>query len=568
MEYAFGDTGRYFITLTSIKGDARDKDTREVNIESRPPNVQFTSEIFSSEMPNVYVFDASNSFDPDYPDNQKLRFEWFVNDSPVQLTETNSRNSRGKYTFPEKGTYRVSLRVTDDEGKSKDLKKEIKITNILSVKLDMRPAVVKRGDKVLLSVTAPRATTYEWKVGSNDPVRTENNRFVTSFPASGTFPISVTVTDVDGDVNTATGKLYVQENDQPFAIIDIKSDSSLSIAQKSICSGQEALTVDRASSVSFSSDRSVNKDGKNNDLTYFWRIGLNKISTQKNVSYTFDELGCEEIILTVSDKISGASYTARTWVKVMNLPPIFNDIQVTVENLDMDPMNINLKILGAKDLDGLIRSYTWYYYTDKDDQPQGFRITRVPEASFVLPKITGRYYFAVLMEDSNGFKINTKETSDVLYSTPDLYVNTNLSTPIIENFQANTEEVKFGDVTRLSLSVRTPVATDVTDKSEYRWDIDGDGFYDIKTNTPFYEFKYVYPGEYHPKVKVTHKGISATKTLTIVVKNALIPKANIQMIGNKVVAYNISSGIFQSANWYLDDKKISENKDYLISEIE
>lgn len=87
----------------------------EITIESRPPNVQFTSEMVSSELPNVYTFDGSNSFDPDYPDNQKLRFEWFVNDIPVQLTETNERNSRGKYMFPEKGTYRVVLRVTDEE---------------------------------------------------------------------------------------------------------------------------------------------------------------------------------------------------------------------------------------------------------------------------------------------------------------------------------------------------------------------------------------------------------------------------------------------------------------------
>lgn len=122
-------------------------------------------------------------------------------------------------------------------------------------------------------------------------------------------------------------------------------------------------------------------------------------------------------------------------------------------------------------------------------------------------------------------------------------------------------------MTHLSLEVRTPVSSDVSAQSEYRWDIDGDGFYDVKTTTPFYDFKYVYPGEYNPKVKVTHKGMSATKSITIEVKNSLIPKATIQMLGNKIVAYNTSTGVFQSANWYLDDKKISENKDYLISEI-
>lgn len=539
-----------------------------MNIESRPPNVQFTSEMVSTETPNVYAFDGTSSFDPDYPDNQKLRFEWLINDAPIQLSETNERNSRGKYTFPEKGTYRVVLRVTDEEGKSKDYKRDIKITSTLSVRLVTKPEVAKRGGKVMLSVTAPRATIYEWKIGTSDPVRTENNRFITSLPTSGTFPVTVTVTDVDGDTNSATGKLYITEDDQPFSVIDIKSDSSLIVSQKSVCSGQEAITVDRANSVTFSSDRSVNKDGKNNDLTYFWKIGLNKTSTQKNVSYTFDELGCEEISLTVSDKISGASHTTKTWVKVENLPPVFNDIQVNVENLDIDPMHIDLKIIGAKDPDGLIRSYTWYYYTDRDDQPQGFRITRVPEATFILPKITGRYYFSVIMEDSNGLKMNTREASDVTFSTPDLYVNTNLSTPIIENFKADATEVKFGDITRLSLDVRTPVSSDVSGQSEYRWDIDGDGFYDVKTTTPSYEFKYIYPGEYNPKVKVTHKGISSTKSLSLVVKNALVPKATLQMMGNKIVAYNTSSGIFQSANWYLDGKKISENKDYLISEIQ
>jgi PKD repeat protein len=265
---------------------------------------------------------------------------------------------------------------------------------------------------------------------------------MTSFALSGVVPITVTVTDVDGNTNTAAGKIYVTEDRQPFSIIDIKSDSSV-FSQKSICSGQEALTFDRANSVSLSADKSVNTDGRTDDMTYFWKIGLNKTSTQKNVSYTFDELGCEEIILTVSDKITGASHTSRVWVKVINLTPIFNDISVDVENLDIDPMKINLKVVGAKDPDGLIRSYTWYYYTDKDDQAQGFRITRTPEATFVLPKITGRYYFAVMMEDSNGAKVNTKEVSEVLFSTPELYVNTNLSTPIIENFKADNSEVKF-----------------------------------------------------------------------------------------------------------------------------
>jgi len=53
-----------------------------------------------------------------------------------------------------------------------------------------------------------------------------------------------------------------------------------------------------------------------------------------------------------------------------------------------------------------------------------------------------------------------------------------------------------------------------------------------------------------------------------VVKNRLVPKATLQIIGNKIVAYNISSGVFQTVNWYLDNKKISENRDYLVFDTE
>lgn len=98
----------------------------------------------SKATPNTYLFDGTNSFDPDYPDNQDIRFEWFVNDAAMQLSETNSQNSRGKYTFPEKGTYRITLRVTDEDGKTQDAKKDITITNILSLILNLRPEIVKR----------------------------------------------------------------------------------------------------------------------------------------------------------------------------------------------------------------------------------------------------------------------------------------------------------------------------------------------------------------------------------------------------------------------------------------
>lgn len=94
IEYTFREVGRYSIGLTSTKGDARDKETIEINIESRPPVVRFSADQLSPETPNIYVFDGTSTYDPDYPDDQTLKYQWFVNDKPAQLTSTNSNNSR------------------------------------------------------------------------------------------------------------------------------------------------------------------------------------------------------------------------------------------------------------------------------------------------------------------------------------------------------------------------------------------------------------------------------------------------------------------------------------------
>jgi subtilisin family serine protease len=86
----------------------------------RPPSASGRTPLgyWQDDVLDPIIFQA---VDPDYPDNQRLRFEWFVNDAPMQLIETNEQNSRGKYIFPGKATYRVTLRVTDADGKSQDM---------------------------------------------------------------------------------------------------------------------------------------------------------------------------------------------------------------------------------------------------------------------------------------------------------------------------------------------------------------------------------------------------------------------------------------------------------------
>lgn len=153
------------------------------------------------------------------------------------------------------------------------------------------------------------------------------------------------MTDGAGNTNSLQRKIYVTDGDAPYAVIHMTTESLFTEVQPLACNGQDALIVDRVTPVSLVGDKSVNVGGKNDDLTYFWKVGLNSSSTKRNFSHTFDELGCEKISLTVNDRKTGSSHTTEEWVKVINIPPRFSDISVKVENIDQDPMRIDLQML-------------------------------------------------------------------------------------------------------------------------------------------------------------------------------------------------------------------------------
>jgi hypothetical protein len=73
---------------------------------------------------------------------------------------------------------------------------------------------------------------------------------------------------------------------------------------------------------------------------------------------------------------------------VRNLKPTLSSLDVQVVDGAADPVVVKISAQGAKDPDGVIQSYLWYYYTDIDPEPQDFRATKQANTTFVLPKVT------------------------------------------------------------------------------------------------------------------------------------------------------------------------------------
>lgn len=102
--------------------------------------------------------------------------------------------------------------------------------------------------------------------------------------------------------------------------------------------------------------------------------------------------------------------------------------------------------------------------------------------------------------------------------------------------------VNVGEKVRFSAEVKTIIpGVNITNKSEYAWDFDGDGRIDEKSSLPTIEHTYKRSGEFNMKLRVTNNGVSNSKYQTIHVKNKLQANAYLYRLpDNRIYIMNAS----------------------------
>ena len=558
--YRFPRMGRYIVRLKTTTANGReDTDTVTVVINSKEPVANFSVRNVSSETPNTFIIDATTSYDPDSKESSKLGFAWNIDGERVELKEASRNGALGKYSFDTLGTHKITLEVTNEQGKMTSNTTDLNITSLLAVKLVASPRITAVGNPMNFVAESKEATIFEWNFGDSKTDTTQTSRVSHTYMKSGNYDVTLTVRGGSnaGGSNTITRKVYVADANAPYSVSTAKIGSDEIFATPDACDGKEALVVNRTKTIAFSAENSINVDGTNSGLGYTWKYN-GKNSTQRDFSYKFDELGCFPVNLTIRSQKTGQIHSSQVYVKVENILPTFSNLSVVPDATNKDPVVVTVTANNAVDEDGAIVSYLWYYYTDSDPEPQDFRITRTNKTSFVLPRINGKYYFAVTMEDSNGDKINSDEAHSDRASLT--LATDNINTPLI-TIKSSSTNISVGDKVDFKANVKNIIQTDITDKAEYKWDYDGDGFYDETTTTANASHVYDKPGSYNMKVKATYKGISNTKYQIINVQNNLKPNFEYIAIGKKFVFINTSAGAATSVKWKLSNGFVSTAKD-------
>lgn len=524
--HTFDRPGKYDVELlVTDSSGAQDKSVRVLNVFSRKPVASFDFETPEPNHPNTLEFRATDSYDPDLGD--QITYSWdFNGDGQFEIVD--SKEMISSYTYNKVGEYKVNLQVTDTFGQRSQIEKSVKIESVLAGDIVIENKAAQVGEDITFKSESPNAVAYLWEFGDGATMSTEEKSVTHKYEKKGKFNVTLNFFDRDDNANTDTSFVLIGEGESPIAVADVLVDGRNQIIVDDLCGEKvSGYMVTRSDNLSLSARNSINRDGSSRLLTYDWKFSNGTHSDKRDFTHRFDEINrlgeCSSVSLVVRDDISGqVSDEDVLNFKVVNQLPNVIDFVVESEISKelITPTKIRLKVVGAKDEDGQIKKYKWWYYREGFETEQlGVHSTTASETEMVItaqgePGVKNRYYFAVEITDNdNGIFDSTERFGEVSYL--DVTNGPNIS-PVAE-FTVDKTTVAVGDsITFISQSYDPQ--GDVIPNSGFQWDFDGDGSFDDTTSGPQVSRQFNTPGEYEVRLKVTNRGLSATARRTIFVE--------------------------------------------------
>lgn len=552
--YSFTEKWIYNIMLyvTEPSWDV-DIDTKIIYINSRAPVAEFKYSIPDNHRPNTVFLDGSSSYDPDYSDDWKLEFSWIIDWNRVNLDKPNFNWSNWYYTFNSIWEHSVVLEVTDPEWIVNQKTSKVDIKSVLSVDFNVFPRVSQRDKTIRFIADSPEARFYEWDFWNWIKEWWNKSTITHVFKKSWVYNVRLKVIDSNDNENTLSRNVYIWDTDSPYAFISLNDPKWNEVwFDPNACSWKWAYIVNRVDNFKFSWEESLDITWQNSWLSYSWRLGRSIYSTQW-FTKKFDELWCEELKLVVKSEKNWKEDSQTINIKVENLEPTLSWLDVRVKDQDSDPVIVDISALWAEDKDWVIQSYLWYYYTDVDPEPQDFRATKTNSTSFVLPKITGNYYFVVVMKDNNEQRSISEEITGSKYFITLTWDNVN--TPLLDLVVDNSSVWIWDEVT-FSANAENILWQNLNKNVKFSWDFDWDWFYDKETSSNIATYNYDKSWEKRAKVKVSNKWFSNTKTVTVNVSNILKPDFEYYSYWNNFIFFDTSLWEWAEYEWDMWDWNI------------
>jgi len=442
---------------------------------NQPPIGDYT---FSPAVPAVgewIQFDASSSTDAD---GAITSYAWNFGDGST---------GSGPYIwhrFSAAGTYTVTLTVTDDDGATATHAETLSlgsVNNAPTALFTYSPAHPLVNEWVNFDAGASVdvdgtivSTLWTFGDGTSDSGSAVWHRYA----ASGTYNVTVTVTDDDGATSTMTQTVQIGPTNASPTASFTHSPTSPAVG----------------SWVNFDASGSVDSDGS--IVSYTWTFGDGSSDNGSAVWHRFTQTGTFLVRLTVTDDDGAAATTTRS-------------IQVTTTNVapsaafSYSPTApsigawVRFDGTGSADPDGVISAYAWTF-SDGTSPVTGSSTVYHQFSS------SGSYLVTLTVTDNQGATNATSQT--VVVGTP-------TQPPIAAFTYSPTSPVVGQTITLNAQGSYDPDGAIVS----YRWDLNGDGVVDATTVSPF--------------GTVTYQNVGvATVTLTVVDDDGLTGNTSLPIV--------------------------------------
>ncbi|WP_256714362.1 PKD domain-containing protein [Microbacterium sp. RU33B] len=322
--YAAG--GTYSVSLTVADDDGA-TGTSTATIAVEPANAPPVAVIGSVATYLTVAFSSAGSVDID---GTIESYSWNFGDGAT------STESSPTHAYSSAGTYDVTLSVTDDDGEE-----GVVTASVTVAPANVGPTAVIGSVATGLSVTFTAAdstdsdgsiVSYQWVFGDGETSTDAGPTHV--YAASGSYTVSLTVTDDDGATHTASTVVTVAAaNNAPTALFE---------------SSMSGLTATFDAAGSTDSDGSIS--------SYGWSFGDGGTSELIAPVHTYASAGSYEVTLTVTDDDGAVATVVKT---ITVAAP--NNGPTAVIGSSVIGLQVAFSSAGSADADGSIIGYSWSF---------------------------------------------------------------------------------------------------------------------------------------------------------------------------------------------------------------
>jgi PKD repeat protein len=298
VSHTYADDATYTVTVTVTDGDGgSDSQTETVVVGNAAPVITSTS-IPSSGIEGSAVALSAVGIDVAA---DPLTWSWSFGDS------TTGSGASVSHTWVDDGPYTVTVTVTDGDGGTDTETGTITIANAAPVITSSSFGSGDEGDTVAFSVAFTDVGvldthTLAWDFGDSSTGTGSSPTHV--YTDDGNYTVTVTVTDDDGGVDTATGTTVI-------------GNAAPVITASTIPSGDEGETL------SFS--LSWTDAGSSDTHTVAWDFGDSSIGSGASITHVYTDDGSYPVAVTVTDD-DGGTDTVTATVSIANVAPTITSI--------------------------------------------------------------------------------------------------------------------------------------------------------------------------------------------------------------------------------------------------